>query len=144
MPETNPFHESNYQEHEKSKILCPLFEVKIGVSKKSTMVLADTGCDVGLAILIDQIGELDLGQKISADPYDIGVADGHVIKADIYKADINLNGITKSAVIYVLNPSTFKNDTEEKAPIAYLGRGFLDNFNVVFKGKEQKVAFFHP
>jgi len=108
------------------------------------MVLADTGCDVGLAIMTDQVGELDLGQKISDDPFDISVADGHVIKADVYKADINLTGVIKPAIIYVLNPSTFKNDTEEKEPIAYLGRGFLDNFNVVFKGKEQKVAFFHP
>ena len=107
-------------------------------------MLADTGCSVGLAILNNQIGEIELGQKIDDDPYEIAVADGHVIEAEIYKTDLDLNGVTKPVIIYVLNPNKFKNETEEKEAVAYLGRGFLDNFNVIFKGQEKKVVFFHP
>lgn len=143
MTETSPFHESNYRERKGKS--CPLIEVTVGTSQKAVTVLADTGCSTGLAMLNNQIGELDLGQKISDDPYEITAADGHKVEAEIYKADINLNGvIIKKVVILVLNPAKFKIDTEDKEPIAYLGRGFLDHFNVVFKGKEQKIAFFHP
>jgi hypothetical protein len=144
MTDNHPFHESNYQLPKGANCACPLVEVKIGASKNSIIALTDTGCSVGLAIMNNQIGGLDLGEKISDDPYEIVVADGHKIEADIYKADICLNGVKNSATIYVINPDTFTDDTSDKQPLAYLGRDFLDNFNVLFKGKEQKVEFYNP
>lgn len=144
MTDNNPFHESKYQLPKGSTRSCPLVEVKIGASKNPITALTDTGCSVGLAIMNSQISGLDLGEKISDDPYEIAVADGHKIEADIYKADICLNGVKNTATIFVLNPDSFTDDTTDNQLIAYLGRDFLDNFDVLFKGKEQKVAFYNP
>lgn len=144
MSKQSPFHESKYQFKKGAKGCCPLVDVTIGKSQKTITVLADTGCSVGLAILNNQITGLELGEKISDDSYGITVADGHKIEADLYKANICLNGITEKVAILVLNPSKFTVDPDAPQTIAYLGRGFLDKFNVLFQGKEQKVAFFQP
>lgn len=138
-----PFHEKKYCSHKGIKGVCPLLEIVIGSNKESVTAYADTGCTAGLSMLESQIQKLDLGEKISDDPYKVTVADGHVVEADIYKSTISLNGVQKEVEIWVVNPNRIV-DHKDKESIILLGRGFMDYFDVMFKGKEGKIALFHP
>lgn len=143
MAQKHPFHVKDYQKHEAIKGCCPLLEVIIGASQERIVVYADTGCTVGLSLLKRQIGNLDLGKKINDDPYEVSVADGHVVEADLYETSLSIDGVQKDIIVYVVNPEKYK-DGELKESIALLGRGFLDNFDVMFKGKDKKIELFEP
>ena len=138
-----PFHQKEYRSYEGIKEVCPILEIIVGSNKDPVIAYADTGCTVGLALLKTQTKKMDLGEKISDDPYKISVADGHQVEADIYKSTISLNGVQKEAILWVINPEKFSDDVKkEKEPIFFLGRGFLDHFDVMFKGKEKRIEFF--
>ncbi len=140
-----PFHQKDYGVHKGIKGVCPLLEILVGATGKPIIAYADTGCTGGLALLKTQIKNLQLGEKISEDPYKISVADGHQVGADIYKSTVSLNGVQQEVVIWVINPDNFWDNTEEnKEPVFLLGRDFLDHFDVMFKGKDKRIEFFHP
>ena len=95
-------------------------------------------------MLRSQAESLNLGEKINDDPYRVTVADGHIVGADVYATTVKVNGVEKVVEVYVVDPDNICGYNENKEGPALLGRGFLDNFDVLFEGKEKKIALFHP
>ena len=77
---------------------------------------------------------MDLGEKISDDAYAVTVADGHEVGADIYKSTIEINGVKKEVEVCVVDPNNIKGRANIEDTCILLGRGFLDHFDVEFKG----------
>jgi len=118
----------------------PFLDIIIGNNKFT--LYADTGCNSGISISNEQAKKLDLGEKITQEPIDVKVADGHIISADIYILPIELNGLKRDVEICVIYPEIKDFKPEEIPPL--LGRDFLDHFDVLFKGKDRKIQFFEP
>lgn len=143
MIDKAPFLEKEYTKCKELNRCCPFLEIKIGSNKKSVIALADTGCTVGLKINLNQTSDLDLGEKISDDPHKFLVADGHKVEAEIYKSLIHIDGEEREIEIWVVNPQKIVG-YEDKDGIILLGRGLMDNFDVMFKGKDGKIALYKP
>lgn len=138
----NPFYERNYQQENLS--FYPIIEVLVGKTKKKVKVLVDTGCSAGIALFKEYVRKfnLDIGQKINDEPIRVGVADGHIVGADVYKATVEVNGEERTVLVIVIDPSNILDIQTYEEELPLLGRDFIDNFDVLFKGKQKKILFF--
>lgn len=136
----DPIHEVEYKREDGE--FCPLLEVVIGKSKKRILAYADTGCTSGISLLKGQIKDFDIGQKINDEPIPCIMADGHIIGADVYLSSIKIGTEKKDVAISVIDPSKVMGSTPVEKMTPLLGRDFLDSFDVLFKGKEKKIALF--
>lgn len=139
-----PFFETEYKEENGD--FCPLVKVLIGEKKTPITAYADSGCTSGIFVFKDQVKDVDLGFKISdADnPSVCLVADGHKVGADEYISTIYLNGEHKEVNITVVDVDRKMGSASLGEMTPLLGRNFMDNYDVLFKGKEKRLAFFHP
>ena len=133
-----PFHEKDYRKE--NEHYGPFLDILIGKAK--VPAFADTGCDAGVSVFKNQTKDWDLGKKINDEPIDISVADGHIIGGDAYLSTVEIDGIEKEVLICVVDPTVRGFKPERIPPL--VGRGFLDNFDVLFQGKERKISLFHP
>lgn len=128
----------------------PLLEVLVGTkeSRKPVTALVDTGCAPCMSLCKSYIVEngLTLMQKMNIEPIPLGVADGHTINADSYKAICEINGEQKEIEVDVIDPERFFVEEGSKvgSVIPLLGRGVLDEYDVLFEGKSKKLSFYHP
>lgn len=135
-----PFHEKEYKEE--NGILCPLLKVLIGENKKAIFAYADTGCTSGISMLKKQVKDIDMGEKINDEPSPCIMADGRMIGADDYLTKVSIGGEEKQVVVSVIDPSQILGSVSLEETTPLLGRNFLDAYNVLFKGKEKKIALF--
>lgn len=145
-----PFHTKDYTYDEKKKKAEPLLEVLVGTKKKKKKViaLADTGCSTCIHFCKSYITRegLVFGKKMNKHPVPFGVADGHTINGDYYKAICKIGKEEKEVVVSVIDPEKF---FEEEEPtigdvMPLLGRGILNRYDVLFKGKKKEIALFYP
>jgi hypothetical protein len=143
MTKTDPFFEVNYK---KEWGVCgPIIDIEVGdAEKKLISGYTDTGCTTGIFLFKSQIAKmgLDLGSKINEDPSPCEMADGHRIGADEYITIARFNGEEKEITITVIDPECKMDPVAPSECAPLIGRGFLDYFDVLFKGKERKVCFF--
>jgi predicted aspartyl protease len=145
-----PFLRKDYTYNEEKGKYTPFLEVLVGTrdSKKPVIALVDTGCSPCMSLCKSYIDEQGLTfiQKMNKEPIPVGVADGHTINADSYKAICQINGEEKEIEICVIDPEKFFEEEEPEigtvAPL--LGRGILDGYDVLFEGKNRKLTLFHP
>ena len=139
MAEKKPFHEKEYTKA--NEHFYPILDIICWFkdSKGSLPVLADTGCDYGVSLSKNQVKGIDLGEKKNDDPLEIFVADGHIIGADVYEATVEINGEKRKVELCVIDPTNIIR-SEIKSLFPLLGRGFLDKFDVLFKGEERKIV----
>ena len=138
--ENRPFHETEYIEEDGE--LCPILKVLVGRNRKPLSVYADTGCTTGIAVFKEQIKGVDIGEKISDRPSPCIMADGHIIGADEYLTTLRINGEEKEVVVSVIDPDKILGTAPVDETKPLLGRDFLDAYDVLFKGKEKRVALF--
>jgi len=145
-----PFHTKDYTYNKEKNSYAPLLAVLIGTKeqKKEVIALADTGCSTCMHLCksyVDGKG-LTFIRKISKTPHHFGVADGHTVKVDLYQAICEIDGEEKEIVVSVIDPKKFFEEEEPEIGIVIplLGRGILDDYDTLFKGKERKIALFHP
>lgn len=139
-PQKEPFHEVEYKEHDGSR--CPILEIIIGKNKNKILAYADTGCTTGIFVFKEQIKDIDIGKKINDEPTPCIMADGHRIGADEYKTTACINGEKRIILVTVLDPTKKLGYVSPKKMLPLLGRNFLDTFDVLFKGKQKKIALF--
>jgi hypothetical protein len=144
-----PFHSKNYTFNEKRKKFEPLLEVLVGTKemKKEVIALVDTGCSTCMHFCksyIDKEG-LVFMKKINKHPIPFGVADGHTINGDYYKAICQIGGEEREIIVSVIDPESFFEKEEPEIGIVkpLLGRDVLDNYDTLFKGKKRQIALFH-
>lgn len=135
-----PFHEKEYKETD--GIPCPILKVLIGKNKKPISAYADTGCISGISMLKEQIKGIDMGERINDEPSPCVLADGRIIGSDEYLTTVTINGEERQVVVSIVDPSKELGFVPLKETTPLLGRDFLDAYNVLFKGKEQKIALF--
>lgn len=119
--------------------------ISIGSKKSKTEViaLADTGCTPHLLIskLYAEKKKLDL-EELDVEPAPIVLADGHIVYAQIYSALCQIEGLENEIEIEVYVVDTEKIDEPESADFPpCIGRGFLDEYDAVFRGKGKKLNF---
>lgn len=147
-----PFYEEPYQKCN-NKMFYPILKVlcQFGKRKVSLKALADTGCDSGIVFLKDEVKILkerfegfELGEKINDLPIEISVANGHIVGADVYLLTIELGGEQIEIDLIIIDSDNIirkeKGETEDVLPL--IGRNFLNNFDVLFQGKEKKLVVF--
>lgn len=146
MTEKKPFLEKEYTKkngfYPILDIICWVKDSKgslHALANGSLRALADTGCDPGVSLSKDQVEDIDLGEKKNDDPIEIFVADGHVVGADVYDATVEINGEKKETELLVVDPTKIIR-FEIKGLFPLLGRGFLNKFDVLFKGEERKLV----
>lgn len=122
----------------------PLLEISLKDNESKIEVLADTGCNGGLVLLKTQISDLNLGEKISEDQYEVCVADGHILGADVYKSTLKINEEEEEITILVINNDKILRIEEPSESFIVMGREYLDNFNVIFQGVEKKIYIYYP
>lgn len=145
-----PFHTKDYTYNEERKEYEPLLTVLVGSEKQKKKVVAytDTGCTAGMYFCKSYVDEegLTFIKKINKNPIPVGVADGHSINADLYIAICKIDGEEKPIVVCVTDPEKFFEEEEPEigtvAPL--LGRGILDKYDVLFKGKKRKIELYYP
>ena len=135
-----PFHEVEYRKENSGS--CPILDILVRKSKKKISAYADTGCTTGISLFKEQIVGTDLGIKINDEPSPCIMADGHIIGADEYLTVTSINGEEREIVISVIDPSIILGFVSPQRMEPLLGRDFLDTFDVLFKGKEKKIALF--
>lgn len=139
-PRSKPFHEEDYRKDNSS--LCPILDVFVGETEKKISAYVDTGCTSGISFLKEQIKDLDIGEKINEDPVRVLMADGHLIGADVYKSTIKLDKEKEDVLIIAVDPTRILGNAPLEKLTPLLGRDFLENFDVLFKGKQKKIALF--
>jgi predicted aspartyl protease len=137
---SKPFHEEDYRKENSS--LCPILDVLIGKTKKKVSAYVDTGCTSGISLFKEQIKDLNIGEKINEDPIPVLMADGHLIGADVYKSTAKIGKVKKDILIVAVDPEKILGSAPIEKMTPLLGRNFLDNFDVLFKGKDKKIALF--
>ena len=139
-----PFFETEYKQENGD--FCPIVKVLIGEKRTPILAYADSGCTSGIFVFKDQVKDIDLGVKISDEdnPSSCLVADGHKVGADEYVTTVYLNGERKEILITVVDIDRKMGSVPLEQMTPLLGRNFMDNYDVLFKGKEKRLAFFHP
>jgi len=149
MEKKTPFLERDYTYDEKNRQYFPILKILVGSKefKKKISALVDTGCTTCIHLCKSYVEKekLTLGKKINKEPVPFSVADGHAINGDLYEAICEINGKEEQVIVSVVDPERFFEE-EPKVEIIepLLGRGILDKFDVLFKGKRRKIAVFHP
>ncbi len=136
-----PFHEEDYRQ-DGCEELGPILDVLVGKSGKKTSVYVDTGCSFGIAFLKDQIKDYDIGEKINSEPVPVQMADGRLIGSDLYLSKVKICNDVREIVIASVDPKRILGLAPLEELIPLLGRNFIDNFDVVLKGKNKKIALF--
>jgi predicted aspartyl protease len=144
--ENTPFLQKDYTYNDERKTYDVLLEVKVGTkeSLKKVTAIVDTGCSSGIHLCKSFVNteKLVFIKKININPVPVHVADGHTINADIYKAICQMNGKEEEIIVSVIDPEKFFEEGEgtivNVRPL--LGRDLLDKYDVLFKGKERKLA----
>lgn len=90
----------------------------------------------------EQIKDFDIGTKINDEPSGCILADGHIIGADEYVTTACVNGEEKTIIVSVFDPTKSLGSVPITEVTPALGLNFLNNFDVLFKGKQQKIALF--
>jgi predicted aspartyl protease len=143
-----PFHEREYGYDDKRGCFFPILEAELGPEgyRSRLQVLADTGCTSCMALLKSFVEKenLTLGTKMNKNPIPVLVADGHTINADEYEAVCRIGGIERQVVVTVMDPEKYFEEPTVGDVIPLLGRGFLDHYDVLFKGKDRRICLFHP
>ena len=146
----SPFHERKYTYDKTKKCYFPILEISVGHGKfkKKVSALVDTGCTPSVYLCkayVEKKGII-LGKKINREPHKVSVADGHKINADFYVVSLEINGKEEEVVVCVTDPVKFFEEEELEIEIVepLLGRGVLDNYDIMFKGKKKKILLFHP
>jgi predicted aspartyl protease len=145
-----PLLKKDYTYNKEKNKYTPFLEVLVGTkdSKKTIVALVDTGCDPCMSLCKSYIAERGLTfiQKMNKEPIPIGVADGHTINADSYKAICQINKEEKEIEVCVIDPETFFEEEEPEVGTVtpLLGRGILDEYDLLFEGKNKKFALFCP
>jgi len=145
-----PFLERDYTYNEKYNLYFPILEILVGSKeyKKKISALADTGCTscIHLCKSFVEKEKLVLGKKINKEPIPFSVADGHTINGDFYEIICEIDGKEEKVIVSVIDPEKFFKEEEPQIETVepLLGRGILDKFDVLFKGKERKIALSHP
>lgn len=124
--------------------LCPIVEILIGKEKNKIYAYADTGCTTGIYVFKEQVEGIDLGIKTNDEPSPCLVADGHMVGADEFVSMAYVNGERKEIIITVVDLENKMGSISIKEMPPLLGRNFLDDYDVLFKGKDRKIALFHP
>ena len=152
MGKTNPstpFYEREYGFIKETNQYFPFIEITIGSNKsrKIILALADTGCTSCIHFCKSYIEKegLVLGKKINKEPIPVSVADGHIINADLYETTCEIDGNKQKIIVSVIDPEKFFEEEETRIEIVepLIGRGVLDNFDVIFKGKKKRILLFH-
>lgn len=147
-----PLQQRDYTYDDEKKRFFPKLDILVGAekSKKPISLLADTGCTACIFLFKKHVEKegLIFTKKMNIKPMPFLVADGHTINVDSYKAICEIDGEEKEIEVCVVDPEKiFEQDEEEpkiKIPPPVIGRGILDSYDVLFKGKERKIAVFHP
>lgn len=152
MKSKEPFHKKDYAYDKEKDSHSPLLEVHVGTKelKKPVIALADTGCSPCMNFCKEYVDreELTFIQKMNKNPIPIGVADGHSINADKYKAICEIDGEQKEIEVTVIDPAKhFREGDGEKdkiqETIPLLGFGLLKEYDVIFRGKEKRIELYH-
>jgi hypothetical protein len=144
-----PFHTKDYTYNKEKKRYEPLLAVLVGSreSKKEVIAWADTGCTPCMHFCKSYVDEkaLTFIKKINIRPEPFKVADGHTINADLYLAICEIDGKEEEIVVSVIDPKKFFEEEEPKIETIQplIGLGVLNKYDVLFKGKERKIALFH-
>ena len=136
-----PFHKVAYKQT--SNILRPLLKLECRIADNNYLfeALADTGCDTGFVLLKGQTKGMELGENRSDTPIRVCLADGHIVNAEVYIVTIKIGGKERIVELLVVDPRVIGEETvEEFCPL--IGRQFLDNFDVLFHGREKKLSLF--
>jgi len=150
MAKKTPFLERDYTYDEKNRLYFPVLKILVGSkeSKKKISALVDTGCTSCIHLCKSYVEKekLVLGKKINKEPVPFSVADGHTINGNLYEAICEIDGKEEEVIVSVIDPEKFFQEEEPKIETVepLLGRGVIDKFDVLFKGKERKIAVFHP
>lgn len=137
---SKPFHEEDYRIENSS--LCPIIDVLVGETEKKVSAYVDTGCTSGISFIKEQIKDLDIGEKINEDPVPVLMADGHLIGADVYLSTAKIDEGEKDILIIAVDPTKILGSAPLEKLTPLLGRNFLDHFDVLFKGKQKRIALF--
>lgn len=145
-----PFHTKDYTYIKKRKKFEPLLEVLVGTEakKKKVIALVDTGCSTCMhfcRLYVEKRGLVFI-KKINKRPIPFGVADGHTVNGDYYKAICQIGGEEKEIVVSVIDPEEFfQKEEETKIGIVFplIGRDVLDKYDALFQGKKREIALFH-
>jgi predicted aspartyl protease len=146
----SPFHTKDYAYNKKKRRYEPLLSVLVGSkeSKKEVTAWADTGCTPCMHFCKSYIAKegLTFIKKISTSPHPFKVADGHIVNADLYLAICEIGGEEKEIVVSVTDPEKFfeEEETEIETVMPLIGLGVFNEYDVMFKGKDRKIAIFHP
>jgi predicted aspartyl protease len=135
-----PFHESKYRLF--SNILRPFLKVRCRIENCDYLfeALADTGCDSGFVLLKGSTKGMKLGEKKNNLPVEVGVADGHVIGADVYFIKAEIGGEEREVELFVVDPKKIIGEAKLEESTPLIGREFLDNFDVTFHGRKKKLS----
>jgi predicted aspartyl protease len=150
MTTKKPFYEEHYQQLNENFYPMVNIQCWFGKKKVSLTALADTGCDSGMVLLKNEVSllkekikGLELGEKINDEPIPVSVADGHIVGADAYIVNIELGEEQKKIDLLVIDSNNIIGETEKiDAILPLIGRNFLNNFDVLFKGKAKKLVIF--
>jgi predicted aspartyl protease len=134
-----PFYESGYKNCDGCfrpimKILCHFERSDVPFE-----VMADTGCDSGFVLLKDQVKDLELGERKNDNPIEIGVADGHIVGADMYIITVEVGQEKREITLLVVDPTNIIRQEEIEESVPVIGREFLDCFDVLFQGEKKKL-----
>lgn len=153
MDNNSPLYENDYEK--RNKRLYPLVEIEFQCGKQRFPIttLADTGCDSGfvlfdyeLDLLKKNYKEFEIGEKMNDEPVRFSVADGHIVEADVYYTFVELSGEKKPIEFTVIHANQIVGRETEIETInevlPLIGRNFLNHFDVMFKGKKQKIVIF--
>jgi hypothetical protein len=145
-----PITTKDYTYDEKLEKYSPLLEVQVGTKdvKKPVLALIDTGCgpDMSLCRKYIERNGITLLTKMNNKPIPVGVADGHSINADYFKAVCEINGKERTIEVCVIDPEKFFSEKtpeiNETTPL--LGRGVLQHYDIMFEGKNKKFSIYEP
>lgn len=104
---------------------------------------ADTGTDDALSISMKFAEDIGL-KRYSDEPTEITLADGSRRGAYPYAATIKIGDKTSDLLIFVIDPTLrYKKSRTTLANEPLLGRGIIDDYNVLFQGKStpKKIHF---
>lgn len=146
-----PCHMRDYTYNKEKKRFEPFFEVFVGTKelKRKVVALVDTGCSTCMHFCKSYIDKekLTFIKKINIVPVPFGVADGHTINGDYYKAVLQIGEEEKEIIVSVIDPKKFFKEEKEakiETVMPLLGRETLKEYDTLFKGKERITLLFHP
>ena len=146
-----PLLEKDYTYNKERKKYKPLLEVWVGTqtSKKKVIALVDTGCTTCVHLCKAYVEKMKLVfiKKMNRESLPFGVADGHTINGDKYKAICQINGEEKEIEVSVIDPEKFFREEEQpqiKMVEPLLGRDLLDQYDVLFQGEKKKLIVYKP